>query len=228
MKTTRPYFTKLTLAALALLTVGALTVLAQPDPDARPQRRQNQPGENQPQRDRQFQPQGNGQFRPQAGVAGGVAMMSVMRVLTEEQRESMREVMQSQREKMQPIEEQLREARKEILTAGLGEKFNEDAVREKALKVAKLEAELTVLRAKALSQIKPALSPEQIAQIKNPPPMETGQGRAQGRPEFRGDNPDQPRGQFRRDNNNEDRPRGQRPPAGRDENDLPPKPKPDV
>jgi Spy/CpxP family protein refolding chaperone len=143
-------------------------------------------------------------------------MMPAMRVLTDEQRESLRDAMRDQREKMQPIEEKLLEARKDLLQAGLVEKFDEDAIRAKALKVAKMEAELAVLRAKAFSQIKPPLTPDQIEEIKNLPVMSAGAGRGLGRPAARGDGPDQPRRQF------------QRPPPGeRDGNDLPPKPKAD-
>lgn len=221
MRSIRSNLVKIT---LMLLAVSTLDGFAQSDSDARPPRRAARPEGDQPQPERQFQPPGGGQFRPQAGVMGGLAGLQVMRVLTEEQRQSMRDALQDQREKMQPIEQQLREARKDILAAGLGEKFDETAVREKALKIAKLEAELTVLRAKALSHIKPPLSAEQIEQIKSAPAPEFGQGRAQGRAELRGSNPDQPRGEANRSS----APRGQRRQGERDENDLPPKPKADL
>ena len=119
-------------------------------------------------------------------------------ILTEEQRASLREAMQSQREKMREAEEKLRDARREIFELGLKEKFDEEAVREKALAAAKLDAEVTVLRAKAFSQMRPALSAEQIEKLKNlPPPGSETQGQSQ-------------------------RPR-RRPEVQRDENGLPPK-----
>ena len=62
-------------------------------------------------------------------------------------------------------------------------------------KAAKLDAELTVLRAKALSEMRPSLSPEQIARLRSAPD-ETG--------EIRGERPRAPEPQ-------------------RDENGLPPK-----
>ncbi|TAL01262.1 MAG: periplasmic heavy metal sensor [Verrucomicrobia bacterium] len=223
MKTTTQKSRLQTLLIAAAVFSAATMVWAQPDSNARPERRA-QPQDGAPGGAR---PQGRFQERLQA-IAPGTGAFAVMRVLTEEQRESMRTAMQAQREKMQPIEEQMRAARKELAVAGLTGKFDEDAVREKALKVAKLEAELTVLRAKALSQIQPPLSAEQIEQIKNPPPMEMGQGRAQGRPENGNGNPDQPRRQYRPNDGGNDAPRGQRPPGNRDENDLPPKPKADL
>jgi hypothetical protein len=75
-----------------------------------------------------------------------------------------------------------------MFQAGLVQKFDEDALRQKALEAGRLDAELTVLRAKALSKMKPPLSPEQIEKLKNPPPFEGGEPR----PEFRRD--ERPRG----------------------------------
>jgi len=173
---------------LAALLSGSLIARAQPVPNEKPENRPSQP------RDSGFQP------RLQAIVPRGD--FAAFRVLTEEQRDSFRQAMEGQRDKIHDFEEKVRDARKEMIAAGLGEKFDENAVRQKALEVGKLEAELTVLRAKALAKVKPALSTEQIEQIKNPPPFNPG--------EFRG----------------EARQRPNRPPAGpRDENDLPAKPK---
>jgi len=93
----------------------------------------------------------------------------VLRVLTDEQRASFRQAMEGQRDKLRELEPQLFEARKELTLASVAEKFDENLVRAKALAVAKLDAEISVLRAKALSQIKPPLSAEQIEQLKNPP-----------------------------------------------------------
>lgn len=110
-----------------------------------------------------------------------------IRVLTEEQRNSFREAMADQRDKSHEIEEKLRDARKEVVAAGLVETFNEAKVREKALEVGKREAELAVIRARALSKVKPPLSADQIEQIKNPPPFKPGQDRL--RPVRRVDRP---------------------------------------
>lgn len=135
--------------------------------------------------------------RPQAGERMGPGFERVMTVLTEEQRASFRRAMEAQRESMRGLEPKLRAARRELSDAGLNGTFDETAVREKALAVATLEAEMTVLRTKALSQIQPPLSPEQIVKLKA--------DEAPGR-----------RGPAERAN--------PAPAPGRDENDLPPKP----
>ncbi len=90
-------------------------------------------------------------------------------VLTEDQRDSFRQAMESQREKMSGLQEKIRDTRKALMTAALAAEFKEDAVKAKALEVAKLEAEVTVLRLKALSEVQPALSQEQVEKLLNPP-----------------------------------------------------------
>ncbi len=199
MKTLRPtrLITRQALCSFAtlLLLNIALMAQAQPNPD-QPDRPRP------PERDRQ---QGE---RPGPGMQPGPGVALMERVLTEEQRESMRDIMKSQRERMQGIQEKIRAARKELLKASLAESFDEEVVRAKALVVAKLEADLTVLRAKAISQVQPPLSDEQIEQIMNPPPQDRFQpGNGEPRPGDR---------------------RGNRPPRGpRDGGDQPRPPKPD-
>src|SRR5438067_974780 len=120
------------LALLAAQFGGGTTASAQPDKNNNPERPRvagEEPG--------RFQ-------RPQLG--GGPAgrfvpgIERLQSILSDEQRASLREVMQGQREKMRDLEEKIRDARKDLLTAGLTDKFDEDAVRQKALGAAKLEA----------------------------------------------------------------------------------------
>jgi Spy/CpxP family protein refolding chaperone len=136
-----------------------------------------------------------------AGAGGGrfaPAFDRFFEVLTDDQRASFREAMDTQRDKARNLQEKLRDARKELMETGLAANFDEDTVRQKAMEAAKLEAEMTVLRAKALSQMKPSLTTEQIEKLKNLPP-------------FTPPNADQ--GAALR----------HRPESGRDENDLPPR-----
>jgi len=206
----------------AIVTAVAFTLVpalfGQPNPERNPERNRDRNPERRPDA-REFQrgdrPQPGGGAMGQALQAGRMAFQ-LERVLTEDQRFSLREAMEKQREKMRETEEKLRPLRKELLEAGLAEKFDEKAVRKLALEVGKLDAEITVLRAKAMSQIKPALSAEQMEKIKNPPPFEPGEFRRN----FQG-NPDN----NRPNNRNDARPNRDRGP--RDENDLPPKPKPE-
>ena len=145
-------------ALLAALLAGVIAAPAQPDKSNGPERRR--PAGDDP---AQIQ-------RPRfaGGPAGrfGPGFERLMAILTGDQRTSLREAMEGQREKMRDVEEKTRDARKDLLMAGLTEKFDEESVRRKALAAAKLEAELTVLRARVFSQMRPPLSPEQLEKLK--------------------------------------------------------------
>lgn len=109
--------------------------------------------------------------RPGPGAGGQRPFLAGLgpldNVLTDEQRASFRQAMESQREKMRDAEVKLREARIKMFEASLDGKFDEAAARKQALAVAALEADLSVIRARALSQLQPPLSPEQIEKVKN-------------------------------------------------------------
>ena len=156
---------------------------------------------------RDFQSGDRPQFRgPQAGQPGRYAPL-FERVLTDDQRASFREAMESQRNKLRDLDEKLRAGRREMLQVSFAEKFNEKTVRQKAMAVARLEADMAVLRARALSQVNPPLSPRQIEMLKNPQPMDGA-----------------PRPEFQRDELR----RSDRPARGpRDDRDLPPRPRPE-
>ncbi len=115
----------------------------------------------------------------------------LMGVLTEEQRASLRVAMEDQRDKVRGLEEKLRNARKELFEAGLTQKFDEEAVHAKAMEAAKIDAEMTVLRVKAFSQMQPPLSAEQLEKLKNLAP-----GGGENRPE-----PERSRPDVKRDEN---------------------------
>jgi len=110
------------------------------------------------------------QFGPGAAGRFSQGFERVLNVLTEEQRASMREAMVVDREKIRELEQKIRESRKELFELGLREKFDEAAVREKAAEAAKLDTEMTVLRVKAISKIRPPLTAEQIEKIKGSGP----------------------------------------------------------
>src|SRR5450759_5186305 len=91
---------------------------------------------------------------PQAGQGIFMAGLGpVGNVLTDEQRASFRQAMEAQREKLRDVETKLRAARRQLFATGLDGTFDEAAVRKQALAVASLEAEMAVIRAKAISQL---------------------------------------------------------------------------
>src|SRR5688572_17942217 len=93
---------------------------AQPEPSQRPQ----PPASNRPQR---MQPVDV----PAARFGPGFEQL--VRVLTDEQRASLRQTYSEQREKSRELEEKARLARRELMTAAFAEKFTEQTVRQRAL-----------------------------------------------------------------------------------------------
>jgi uncharacterized membrane protein len=105
--------------------------------------------------------------RPQTLAAAGRFFPALNRVLTDEQRLSLRTALESQREKMTPLEEKVRASRRALLDAAAGGKFDENLVRRSAEASAGAEAELAVIYARALSKMQPSLSAQQLRQLKN-------------------------------------------------------------
>jgi Spy/CpxP family protein refolding chaperone len=111
------------------------------------------------------------------GAAAGERFFPALnRVLTDDQRKSFRAIIEPQFAKIQPLQEKVRESRKALLDEIAGGKFDETAARQNAEESAKADVELTVIFAKALSQMQPPLSAQQIEQMKN---FQPGQGQPQ-------------------------------------------------
>jgi Spy/CpxP family protein refolding chaperone len=120
---------------------------------------------------------------PGLGPGGGrfgPGYQRLLSVLSDEQKVSLRKAMDDQREKARELEEQFRNATRDLYAAGLATRFDEDAVREKALAAARAEAELSVLRFKAFSKMRPQLSLEQIARLREQSPERMGRPRLNG------------------------------------------------
>lgn len=92
-----------------------------------------------------------------------------MSVLTEAQRNSYMENMKANRDKQMELRMQVNALQKDIFETTLTNKWDENLIREKAMAQAKIEAEMTVLNAKAFSEIQPPLTAEQIDKLKGPP-----------------------------------------------------------
>src|SRR5450755_2623411 len=117
--------------------------------------------------------------RPPPLAAGGRFFPALNRVLTDEQRQSLRAVLEPQRDKMPALEEKARASRRALLDAALGGKFDENLVRQSAEAAAGAEAELTVFYARALSQMRPPLTVQQLQELKD---FQPGQFQAQSGP----------------------------------------------
>lgn len=79
------------------------------------------------------------------------------------------EALQKDSDKLRGLEEKLRVAQKDLLGATLDVTFDEPAVRTKADAVAKLQVEITMLRAGALAAVAPSMKPDQKQQLTDSP-----------------------------------------------------------
>jgi Spy/CpxP family protein refolding chaperone len=201
-----------TLKYLNLCVVFGAVVLAAPAQPAGEQgpdapRRPGPPGEGgRGQRMMQVQP------RP-----GGFPIEAV---LTPEQRMEFRDEMSPHREKLRELEEKQGTLRREFEEALFAEKLDEKTVREKSAAMAEVEAERSLIRARAFAKIRPSLSEDQLERLKM---MRADAGRG----------PRMVDGGFRRvqeggpgPDDRLERPRRPRPPEGENERDVLPPPAP--
>ena len=91
----------------------------------------------------------------------------VSRLLTDDQRQSVQQIIATQRDQVRSLAEKIRTSRQALLNQVANAKFDEDTVRNYAGQAAKAETDLMVIYARALSQMQPPLSAQQIAQLKN-------------------------------------------------------------
>lgn len=158
------------------------------------------PGEGQ-----RGQPQG--QFNPQ----------ELFRDLNDDQRAALRGYFEAQQNVMREVGERSMRLRREITESALADKPNEGLIRDKIMEAAKLEAEATIVRARAFSQVREKLPKETVERLRQmmanmgprpgmQGPMQGGQGGSREGGDVRrpaGDNFNQPGrgtpdGQFRR------------------------------
>jgi hypothetical protein len=91
----------------------------------------------------------------------------ILNVLTPEQRRSLAPIAREHNSRLSELQSKLRNAQTTLIDTALSTNSNENTVRQQAAAVAGLEAEISVLRLKILSQVKPPLSSDQIDKVKN-------------------------------------------------------------
>ena len=113
-----------------------------------------------------------------------------------------RDEMSPHREKLRELEEKQATLRREFDEALFADKLDEKIVREKSVAMAEIEAERSLIRARAFAKIRPSLSEEQLERLKTmradaargPRMVDGGFRRVQeGGPDDRLDRPRRPR-----------------------------------
>jgi Spy/CpxP family protein refolding chaperone len=141
-------------------------------------------------------------------MRGGMGGFPIEMVLDEEQRAEFREAMDGQRDKLRELDEKNMKLRRQLDEAMLAKELDEKEVRRLSLALAEIEADRTVLRARAFAKVRPSLTDEQLERLKNLR-AEMGPGMRPGEGGFR---------QFPQ--------RQPRPPADREAEDVLPPPAP--
>ena len=132
-----------------LLGAFVVTAADPPPPPAAPENAPNNSPNN---------PRGNrGNFQGRGGPGGGGGGLG----LDEKQIQLYRDASEKNSDELRKLDDKLRVAQKELIQAVIAENYEDKIVREKAEAVAKIQTEITVLRAKALSSVAPTLKPEQ-------------------------------------------------------------------
>lgn len=166
-----------------------------------------------------------GDFRPGEGQRGpGNAPFNqqfnpqeLFRDLNDDQRSALRGFFEAQQNVMREVGERSMRLRREIAESALADKPNEQAIREKIMQAAQLEAESTIARARAFAQVRDKLPKETVERLRQmmanmgprpgmQGPMQGGQGgnreggdvRRPGGENFNQPGRGVPEGQFRR------------------------------
>jgi heavy-metal resistance protein len=128
---------------------------------------------------------------PESEVASARPFFWPESVLNADQRLRYREALEGSRARMEELDTQLRQLQKELDDAMLDEHLNVDLIRDKAVVIARAEAEKTLIRARALAEIRPSLTPEQLDKLRNraiaPRPKATPEQREARRQAMQGD-----------------------------------------
>lgn len=100
------------------------------------------------------------------GRGGGMAVSNPSGgVLDQEQMDLLRQSLQKDNEQFRTLEEKLRAAQKELVQACVAATYDEKVVREKSEAVAKIQVDITMLRAQSVAVVAPTLKPEQKDKI---------------------------------------------------------------
>ena len=86
--------------------------------------------------------------------------------VTDAQKEQIRGIMREQRPQLQPLRKQMVQERRALRNAIQTSPVNEQAIRTQAARVAQLQADLAVQRARIGDRVRAVLTPEQQAKLK--------------------------------------------------------------
>jgi Spy/CpxP family protein refolding chaperone len=109
----------------------------------------------------------DGAVRAQSGFGGPLSSVGAFeKVLTEEQRQKLREYTQANSEKARSSQQEAMKMRRELQEAVLNGEADEAAVKQKTDAIAKLEAEVLAARLSAMAKVAATFTPEQKQKVR--------------------------------------------------------------
>jgi Spy/CpxP family protein refolding chaperone len=110
----------------------------------------------------------DGAARAQAGFGGPLSSLGGFeRILTDEQRQKLREYTQANGEKSRASQQQAIQLRRELQESVLSGNASEASIKEKSEAISKLEADVLAARMTAMSKVAATFTPEQKQKIKD-------------------------------------------------------------
>jgi len=96
----------------------------------------------------------------------GFAKIAERLALSVEQKAKVKEIFEKNRPQSEPLRKELFSAKRELRGLAMAEKTDEAAIRAQAAKLADIEADMTIHRARAAGQIRAILTPEQLEKFR--------------------------------------------------------------
>ena len=114
----------------------------------------------------EMRPGERGEARGVEGQRGGVNPQDLFHDLNDQQRMALRGFFETNQDVMRETGEKLARLRREIAESAVADKPNEDLIREKSMAVAKLEADVTLARARAFARVRDQLPKETVERLR--------------------------------------------------------------
>lgn len=100
------------------------------------------------------------------GQRGGVNPQDLFHDLNDQQRMALRGFFETNQDVMRETGEKLARLRREIAESAVSDKPNEELIRDKSMAVAKLEADVTLARARAFARVRDQLPKETVERLR--------------------------------------------------------------
>lgn len=128
--------------------------------------RREEPRREDVRRDRDGRPGERGEMRGGDGQRGGGNPQDLFQNLNDQQRAALRGFFETNQDVMRETGEKLARLRREIAESAVSDRPNEDLIRDKSMAIAKLEADVTLARARAFARVRGQLPKDTVERLR--------------------------------------------------------------